>query len=417
MPSSLAWLDYSDGERRRILDVVRSLSERDTRDELGLATVRDALSDQLAPGISTIQTRVRYFLFVPWIYQQVEARVRQRSAGVTKEWVARRARDAEVGLIPHLLAAEDAAGTIGAWAGRSLQRLPSSVYWNGLRQWGIRLCPWAIDGYHHRLAVHEPPALTDSDEAWAVRPNWHPGLPEMPEAFPEGASMVLQPWEAEYLCERILETHPHSLLGQLVLAGESVSDLAYPWEVLDFGVELAPDVANTVHHARVFSLAMHGAVLIYNLMLAEAPKVPRADWVDRYREMIAGWAVDMDAQAGVFESWDWGDFWRTVEGMKPDVPLGSRRFINAWLDRLLGADDPSALADDSAIRNLIDNRERQLKKQQARLHNPRLLETWNGEAGSGVARMDYRWPVMRSHLADLLGSLAGGMEARHAGAG
>lgn len=79
-----------------------------------MATVRDALSDQLAPGISTIQTGARYFLFIPWIHQEIEARVRQRSAGVTKEWVARRARNAEVGLISHLLASEDSAGTIGA---------------------------------------------------------------------------------------------------------------------------------------------------------------------------------------------------------------------------------------------------------------------------------------------------------------
>ena len=417
MASTFSWLDYSDGERRRVLDVVRSLSERDTRDELGLATVRDALSDQLAPGISTIHTRARYFLFIPWIYQEIEARLRQRSAGVTKDWVARKARNAEVGLIPHLLESEDAAGTIGAWAGKSVQRLPSSVYWNGLAEWGVRLCPWAIDAYHHRLAVYGPPVVTDADDVWGIRPNWHPGMPGMPEGFPQGVSMALQPWEAEYLRERLLETHPDSLLGQLVLAGESGSDLRYPWQVLDFDVELTPGIANTVRHARAFSLAMHGAVLVYNLLLAEAPQMPRQDWIERYRGLIAEWAEEVGAHSFAFVAWDRADFWRTVERTRPSVPLGSRRFIDAWLDRLLAADDPAALADDPAIRGLIDNRERQLKKQQARLHNPRLLETWNGDSGSGVGRMDFRWPVMRGHLVDILSALEGGMEADHAGTG
>ena len=189
MSSSFSWLDYSDTERRRVLDVVRSLSEKDTRDELGLATVRDALADLLAPGVSTIQTRARYFLFIPWIYQQIESRVGKRRSQVTKDWVARKARNAEIDLIGHLLESEDAWGTIGSWSGKSLKRLPSSVYWNGLSEWRIRLCPWSLDSYHHRLAVHGPPEVGDGmDGGW---PNWHPGLPPPPNGFPEGTSMQL----------------------------------------------------------------------------------------------------------------------------------------------------------------------------------------------------------------------------------
>ena len=36
--------------------------------------IRDVFSDLLFPGISTIQTRARYFLIVPWIYQRHEKR-------------------------------------------------------------------------------------------------------------------------------------------------------------------------------------------------------------------------------------------------------------------------------------------------------------------------------------------------------
>jgi hypothetical protein len=67
MSSTLTWLDYSDRDRRRALDVVDLLRESSTVDELGLGLVRDAFADLLFPGTSTIQTRARYFLFVPWI--------------------------------------------------------------------------------------------------------------------------------------------------------------------------------------------------------------------------------------------------------------------------------------------------------------------------------------------------------------
>jgi len=410
MPSTFAWLDYSDGERRRVLDVVRSLSEKDTRDELGLATVRDALADLLAPGISTLQTRPRYFLFIPWMYQQLEARLRKRSAFVDKQWVTRKAREAEIDLIGHLLGSGESAGVIGSWSGKALKRLPSSIYWNGLEEWGIRLCPWSIDSYHHRLAVHGPPARVSGDDAWGAWPNWHPGIPPVPEGFPEGATMQLQPWEAEYLRERILERRPDTLLGQLVLGDGAAVDLDHPWDALDMGLELAPAVATVVRHAREFSLAMHGAVLIYNLMLAEAPAERREDWVERYRSVIADWGREVDARSGAFAGWDRSDFWRLVDSMR-QVPLGSRQFINAWLERLLAAGDPAKLADDARVRNLIDNRERQLKRAQARLHNPRQLELWNGDTGSGTGRMNYRWPVMRQHLADIHAGLAQPAEA------
>ncbi len=68
MPSTFAWLVASEHDRRRALDVIHLFRLRDTRDQLGIAGIRDAWADLLAPGTSTIQTRPRYFFFVPWIY-------------------------------------------------------------------------------------------------------------------------------------------------------------------------------------------------------------------------------------------------------------------------------------------------------------------------------------------------------------
>ena len=80
MMSAFVWLDYSERERRKMLDVVDLFGEHDTRDELGIGSVRDAFADMLFPGTSTIMTRARYFLLVPWTYQRgVVAWIEQRS--------------------------------------------------------------------------------------------------------------------------------------------------------------------------------------------------------------------------------------------------------------------------------------------------------------------------------------------------
>src|SRR5947199_4583137 len=99
--SAFIWLDYSERERRKMLDVVDLFREHDTRDELGIGSVRDAFADLLFPGTSTIMTRARYFLLVAWIYQSQE-RLRTRSAQI-----AARARKAEIDLMEAIQRSDD----------------------------------------------------------------------------------------------------------------------------------------------------------------------------------------------------------------------------------------------------------------------------------------------------------------------
>jgi hypothetical protein len=48
-----------------MLDVINFFLEKETREELGIGTVRDAFADRFFPGTSIIQTRACYFLFIP----------------------------------------------------------------------------------------------------------------------------------------------------------------------------------------------------------------------------------------------------------------------------------------------------------------------------------------------------------------
>ncbi len=123
MPSTFTWLDYSEHERRKMLDFIELFGEKTTRDELGLGGVRDAFADLPFPGTTTIQPFAKYFLFVPWMFIELERR------RVDSSKVAERARKFEIDLAKTLGAAD---GVIGKRTKDSLNRLPSSVYWHGL---------------------------------------------------------------------------------------------------------------------------------------------------------------------------------------------------------------------------------------------------------------------------------------------
>jgi hypothetical protein len=131
MPSHFGWVDFAETDRQRMRDVVRLFKETETRDELGLGTIRDAFADYFFPGTSTIQTRIRYMLFVPWIYRVLEE---QR---VPPSQIVQRARKRETQLIQALLRGGEATGVIGRRSKARLKRLPSNIYWAGLKAWVV----------------------------------------------------------------------------------------------------------------------------------------------------------------------------------------------------------------------------------------------------------------------------------------
>ena len=70
MSANWGWVDFSTKDRNRIAAIMSQLREQGVLDELGIGVLRDAISDQLFPGLSTLQTRAKYFLFTPVIVRR-----------------------------------------------------------------------------------------------------------------------------------------------------------------------------------------------------------------------------------------------------------------------------------------------------------------------------------------------------------
>ncbi|MBM4185520.1 MAG: hypothetical protein FJ207_15090 [Gemmatimonadetes bacterium] len=398
MSSVFAWVDFAEEDRRRMAQVIDLFQEEETRDELGLGVIRDALADLLFPGTSTIQTRARYFLFVPWIYLRHETRA---TSGAD---VARKARADEDKLIVALV--QGGERPIGAEKRAALQRPASSVYWAGLAKWRIRRFRGSQEQYHRAwtsLMQRSREAAPDDDEepGDAATVAWDPEIPEAPADFLKVSSFSLLRPEAEYLQQRILGLGP-TLLGHLVGKTKPAEDAQFAWthpEASAFPERLG----HQLEHARLFSEAMHGAALLYNLMLAERRK--NAKWIDTYRTQFNSWSELLLGHAETFSAWDRADFWSLAEYARARVTFRTRRFVNDWLDLALTASKPRNLADDTRALTLVGERERELKRSRARLGNPRALERWTGAAG--VQPLNYRWPRVRVIVGDILKGLEG----------
>jgi hypothetical protein len=59
--SSLGWIDFSSEHREKVRTVLDLLATPGVLDELGIGVVLVSFADRIFPGISTIQTRAKYF--------------------------------------------------------------------------------------------------------------------------------------------------------------------------------------------------------------------------------------------------------------------------------------------------------------------------------------------------------------------
>jgi hypothetical protein len=387
MPSQLAWVDFAEEDRQRMLDVVSLFREQGTVDELGIGRIRDAFADHLFPGTSTIQTRARYMLLVPWIYLELEGRKTPSSQISTK------ARNWEVALINVLDASGDK-GVIGRVAHKHLQRLPSSVYWNGLRSWGIRLFPGAQAEYHRYLdRYYRLRASRQQDDGHepigGPAPfNWDPGLPLQPDDLWESCGMSLPRHEAQYLHDKILLRQKDSFLAYLIDTPTLAGYVALPWQhPLTFS--LPERLQGDLQHARNFSEAMHGAALLYNLLMAR--ERAEDEWIRGYEEWFAEWAEAITSRFRELTDWyaHLNQFWQLPVFAYSNIPLPTRSFVNHWLDILFRASTPEELESNRDAANLIRSRELKLKGNRARLSNPSALKRWGGR--SGDQQLDFRW--------------------------
>ncbi|GAB3032805.1 hypothetical protein GCM10011376_26010 [Nocardioides flavus (ex Wang et al. 2016)] len=391
MVSTFGWLDTDSEQRRKMLEVVDLFKEEGTVDELGIGSIRDALADSLFPGTSVLHTRLRYVMFIPWLMQQ--AAHKPSPTEMSAEF-----RTLEYRLIGSLMAGGEELGVIGNRARNNLKRMPSGMYWAALGSWQIRQGDFSTEGYfrrqHDYRQLSTRTVKADDPEARELLPGsgLDPHVPPAPNDWLKAVDFQLTGEEEQYLSDQIATATQGSMLAWLI-RNPPRNEPNFVWDIDN--LHQAPEhLRDLADHARRFSVVIHGAALMYNLLLARRRRDDSlvAGYVDRLDQ----WESELLIPSRALEGWSRADWWATIQRKNPRLRQPTMQFVNRWIDLLEAGDSP---ASSRTAADLIFTRERQIKGGRARLVNQSALDRWSGESGTG--RHSFRWPIARAHLGDL----------------
>lgn len=401
----LGWIDHDAGHEEAILRALGAAKGNDARDELGLGTIRDSFADLFFPGISTIQQRLRYFLFVQWCCEAAAA------SGDAAKIIAK-LRGHEETLISSLRHLGEGHGVIGIVSQEDLERMPSEIYWNGLRVLGIRKTGGNRNGWARTIANHRNAArdshLLEEGKKPSIDLGFDTDRPPPPEGFPkvDQLDFVLCAEEAEFLRRRLAAAcvnkdgagHQYNLFGTYSSHREAVT-VAALWDHPCVGI-LKPDVREMVMLAAAFARIMQGAAILYNLCVAGL--MPDSDKTQRR----------LAQHEASFRDWSKGIGEADIDLLKNRLPnfpaLGSLTrhriddrtisFVQSWTDHARHGDK---LLSSQEARTLVSRRETFLKGSSgtSRIKYAKQRERWNGNSGSQI--LDFRWHTARSYLNDL----------------
>ena len=365
MPSVLTWLDYDAQARKDALKILTLFKISEGRDELGLGKIRDSFADQLFPGTSTIQTRLRYMLFIPWIYKSLEESF--NVGNITQDKIWQSIKDKEQQIIQALRQANDHKGTIGINGGT---QTASSIYWSGLGKWNIR--------------------QKDCSQYEICQETWNPQLPKPPNNFPAKVNFKLRKNEVEFLQKCVKDACPDSLLAYLFKNPVYVK-CAFPWEHPQYS-KFDKNHKKLLTHAKNFSSVMYGAVLIYNFLLAEEVKMQKRK--NKFSNDFQIWFNKL--QVKDIENWDLNTLWKITNVNDDKI----KEFVSTWVDYVKNGYEK--LYKDNNVQKLIRNREINYKGSRSRFKNQKALDQWKVSNGAGLNRLDYRWSTVKQFLADIL---------------
>ena len=389
----LGWIDFSKEDRQKALDVINLLSEQGAVDELGIGIVRDAFANYFFPGTSTIQTRAKYFLIVPYILRDaVDGRY---GKDVNRILRAIDTEEKECG-IKLLESNPKAEGVIGTrvlpkgWVARK----PSDIYWNGIRTYGI-FCDYGLSIPEYvSLAVKlntqkssaklgnrndeaEENEKDDSDAGDIMNVSfWN--LPIYHDNWRDNLTIELTNEEAFYLDKQIQKGAKGTLLEYVL---KNRIDMNKYEDFVSMAVELSVKVeeklAFMMKLACEFNNLVYMARVRFNVMLAEEEnEVAVSEW-DRLKPQVKRRAnVDLSA---VFNK---------LELHNPGTYLFLSKLQEAF----------KALDIDAAD-ELIKKRERQLKG----INRAKLNRTkeFDHSKWVGGGELDYRFSNARRIINDI----------------
>lgn len=403
LTASIGWIDFSPTHRNRVGSVLDLLKPEGMVDELGLGTIRDALANQLFPGISTIQTRAKYFFIIPYIlyeYQQLTA-VKRKGKSATQYLEQR-----EYEIMWQLANAYEhveGKGVIGIskYKPQKIVRRPSAIYWNGLYNFRfIDTGGLAADAFLRQATKQNLSDLLstsiDGDDApkddvdagfenlfklkVPLRKNWDTDL-----------NLNLSKEEAEIFSDKILSASNNKLLAKLLQHDELWQSFMNAENFMQFAKTAIPlnvsaSINNRMILAHDFSELMFGAHLHYNFLLQQ--KVFKSNY---YRDSWAEWVEQLPTAMINYDGFNPDDLFQYAASTRSTTAA----FVKEWWNQ-----SKTGFENEKILEQLILQQEARAKGNKARLQWNKT-EDVQAERWIGLTRFDYRFSQARTILNDI----------------
>lgn len=389
----LGWIDFSKGERNKVLSVLDLLMEAGTLDELGIAPIRDGFANLFFPGTSTIQTRAKYFLIVPYALKDLEY-----SKETNPNRCLRILDEVERSCGEQLLASgEDIEGIVGI---RSLgqnswvKRTPADIYWAGLRSYGIfrgnlslseyirAICRMKNDKAELLKLGNKNDETEDRDgddkDAGNLFKIQFLNIPTYSQDWREGLSIKLTAAEGEFLKTQIIHSHPDSMLAY-ILRNKMTGILGCKnFQDLKSLMQLFPEDIQADYNLAVdFSDFLYALRVLYNVIVSDGQNANANAEMEMMRDYMADVAsVDL-------------------ESIYKKLSIYRNPFLCKFLDKCKAL----MLAEDvEELKKEIRRRERELKQNRAKTMHPGEFDP---DAWFSGKELDYRFGDAKTIIRDI----------------
>ena len=382
----MGWIDFSKKERGDVTTILRLLGTSSALDEIGIGTIRDGFSNHLFPGLSTQQTRAKYFVLIPYLFSMAEKQrfIRRGDVGA---WIHRQEDALVKTLVENSGSGElGIIGTRNLKQGKPLVRKPSDIYWTGLHATSILrwpdlsfedVCSILYARQQDKKSIH---LKAESDEAGSDDTDAANGEQVLFAPITAGydlssaASIDLTYPEATYLRERFLDSEgtKNSLMAYLLKHPDAVCD---QFEEIDTR-PMPRELAAITDLAKDFSGFIYGAHLLYNVIFSDDQDKDMACDFEAWKEEEYH-AIDLDSVIGV---------------------TGCSASAGAFIHQF---DSCISKGDISSARQCIILREKIMKRDRAKLGHPDQYQPVH------TYRLNYRYSIGKQMISDIFSRLEG----------
>ncbi|MBQ9030705.1 MAG: hypothetical protein IJ106_04540 [Parasporobacterium sp.] len=393
----LGWTDFSKTERNKVLSVLDLLSESGTLDELGIAPIRDGFANVFFPGTSTIQTRAKYFLIVPYALKEQEYSNETNPNRMLRifDEVERKCGEILIG------AGNDTDGIIGS---RSLahntwvKRTPADIYWAGLRNYGIftggnmslteyvrAMCALknqkdTLTKLGNRNDNAETDEGDDKDAGELFRMQFWK-IPTYKESWMDDLSIKLSFEEGDYLKGQITASYPESMLSYILKNNLTEVFACESFQDIHALIHLFPEqIQKDYILACDFSDFLFALRTIYNMIVSDGQNnAAQAFWQEMLPELPAIAEVDL-------------------ESIFTRLSIYGNVFLCNFLRK---SQSLMKMSDLEGIKTEIKRRERELKQSRAKTMH---TGEFDPDAWFGGGELDYRFGNAKVIIEDIFES-------------